>query len=75
MATDRRPFLRLYDLEFDQIALDPKLTHEEKVRLLVLLRHLWTNGERSFFDSFPLGEELNNEIAAFRDEIEKRMAA
>lgn len=76
MATKARPiFLRAYDLEFDQVALNPKLTHEEKIRVLVLLRHLWTNGERLFFESLPTGDQLEAEIAAFRGEIEKRMAA
>lgn len=75
MATKARPiFLRAYDLDFDQVALNPKLTTEEKIRLLVLLRHVWTNG-REVFSEFVDNDQLESEIQAFRPEIEQRMLA
>lgn len=75
MAREARPiFLRAYDLDFDQVALNPKLTHEEKVRLLVLLQHVWTDG-REIFSEFVSSDQLDAEVDVLRSQIEQRMAA
>lgn len=66
--------LRAYDLDFDQVALNPKLTHEEKIRLLVLLQHVWTDGEQVFPEGVP-PDLLEAEIQALRPEIERRLVA
>lgn len=67
-------FLRAYDLDFDRVALNARLTHEEKIRLLVLLQHVWTNGQDVYFDDVQR-EQLHAEIQAFGPEIEERLAA
>lgn len=67
-------FLRAYDLDFDKVALNPKLTTEEKIRLLVLLRHVWTNGPEVYSEFVPI-DQLEAEIQEFRPEIERRMVA
>lgn len=68
-------FLRAYDLDFDQVALNPKLTHEEKIRLLVQMQHVWTDGKNVFIDD-ALGDPavLGMELAALGPEIEARLA-
>lgn len=73
-AKRRAIFLRAFDLDFDQVALSPKLTHEEKVRLLVLLQHVWTDGQTFFAESVS-SEQLDAEIQVLRSEIEQRMVA
>jgi hypothetical protein len=67
--------LRVFDLDFDHVALDPKLTHEEKIRLLVQLTHVWTAGKDIFFvdDGFR-ADVIRAEIPVFRPEIERRLA-
>jgi hypothetical protein len=69
--------LSAYDLDFDRVALSPKLTREEKIRLLVLMRHAWfQNAEREgFFAEEISPTQLEIEIERFRPEIEKRLAA
>ena len=67
-------FVRAYDLDFDRVALNARLTHEEKIRLLVLLQHVWTNGDDVYYESVD-PDQLEGEIQAFRPEIEQRMAA
>lgn len=74
MANRTAIFVRAYDLDFDQVALSPKLTHEEKIRLLVLLQHVWTDGKEIFSESVPAAQ-LEAEIQAFRPEIESQLAA
>lgn len=66
-------FVRVYDLDFDKVALNPKLTHEEKIRLLVLLQHVWTDG-REMFSEAVRADQLEAEIQALRAEIESRIA-
>lgn len=68
-------FLRAYDLDFDRVALNPKLTHDEKVRLLVLLQHVWTDGGSNVYSEFVPNDQLEAEISALRSEIEQRMSA
>lgn len=74
-AKRRIILLRLFDLEFDRVALNPKLTHEEKIKLLVQMSHVWTLGKDGFFvdDGFRL-DVIRAEIAVLGPEIEKRLA-
>ena len=67
--------LRLYDLDFDKVALNPKLTHEEKICLLVAMQHVWTGEKNVFFvdDGFR-PDVLRAELPVLRPEIEKRLA-
>lgn len=61
-------------LFFDDVALSPKLSHAEKIRLIVLLRHVWSDG--SLYISEGLSQnELAQEIAEHSAEIEERMHA
>ena len=62
-----------YDLDFDQVALSPKLAHHEKVRLLVLLRHVWTDGMR-FVPEPITREQLEREMSELGPEISRRIA-
>ena len=60
-----------YDLDFHQVALNPHLIHEEKIRLLVLLRHTWVSDSREYVfveDISP--DQIRWEISVFRAEIE-----
>jgi hypothetical protein len=67
--------LRLYDLEFDRVALNPKLNHEEKIRLLVQMTHVWTGQKDVFFvDDGYFPSLIEAEIPVFRPEIERRLA-
>lgn len=75
MASGYAPiFVRAYDFDFDRVALNPKLTHEEKIRLLVQMQHVWTDG-RDFFADPVSREQIDLEIQTFRPEIEERMLA
>jgi hypothetical protein len=66
--------LRVYDLDFDQVALSPKLSHEEKIRLLVQMSHVWTDGQNFVVDGGADPEFIQAEIPVLRPEIEKRLA-
>lgn len=65
--------LRLSDIDFEKVALNPKLTHEEKIRLLVQMSHIWTDGKIFFVDEVST-DVLQAEIPLLRPEIEKRLA-
>jgi hypothetical protein len=73
-AKRRSILLRCYDLDFDRIALNAKLTHEEKIRLLVQMQHIWTDGKTFFIDEGLRYDVIQAEILAFRPEIEHRLA-
>lgn len=64
--------LRGYDLDFDQIALSPHKSHEEKIKLLVVLRHTWFSPDRQdvFYEDISTAQ-IEAEIQIFRDEIER----
>lgn len=74
MTAKRCFLLRVYDLDFEQVALDPKLTHEEKIRLLVQLSHVWTNGKVFLVDDGFRPDVIQAEIPILRPEIERRFA-
>lgn len=66
--------LRLSEVDFEKVALNPKLTHEEKIRLLVQMTHIWTDGKVFFFDEGARPDVIRAEIPVLRPEIERRLA-
>lgn len=66
--------LRTYDLEFDRVALSSKLNHEEKIKMLVQMQHVWTDGKEFFVDEGFCPDVIQAEIPILRSQIERRLA-
>lgn len=66
--------LRLSEVDFEKVALNPKLTHEEKIRLLVQMTHVWTDGKILILDEGATPEVIQAEIPILRPEFERRLA-
>lgn len=74
MTAKRYAFLlRLSEVDFEKVALNPKLTHEEKIRLLVQMTHVWTDGKIIILDEID-PERVEAEIPVLRPEFERRLA-